>query len=66
MISQKAIDVSFIVAMLIICYDARYLLVNLVGGNESGQSSNEIIQPQLNMTGLLLAQTSAYEILNNI
>ena len=63
MLSQKAIDVSFIVAMLIIFSDARYLLVKLDEGNERGESTKEIFQPQLNMTGLLLVETLSYEIL---
>ena len=38
MIGNKAIQVSWIVGVIIDCYHARYLLINLDGGE-----SNEII-----------------------
>jgi hypothetical protein len=40
MVGQKAIQVGVIAAIMLICYDARYLLVNLDGGNGGGP--NEI------------------------
>ena len=51
MVDHKAIHVSLIVALLAICYDARYLLVNLDG--ENGGGLKEIIQPPMEMKGII-------------
>ena len=49
MIGRKVIQVTWIAAAMMICHDARYLLVNLSGGNE--RASNELINPLGKMIG---------------
>jgi hypothetical protein len=43
MVGQKATQVGATAAIMMICFDARYLLVKLDGRNE--EESNEIIKP---------------------
>ena len=47
MLGQKTIQVSLIVAIMIMCYDARYLLINIDGGDEVG--SNDLVKPLQNL-----------------
>ena len=49
MIGRKVIQVTWIAAAMMFCHDARYLLVNLSGGNE--RASNELINPLGKMIG---------------
>jgi hypothetical protein len=51
MVGHKAIHVGLIVIMLAICYDTRYLLVEIDG--ENGGGSKEIIQPPMEMKGII-------------
>jgi hypothetical protein len=62
MVGYKAINVSLIVLMLTNCYDTRYLLVNLDGGNGGG--SKELIQPRLKMKGSIGSNLS-YKVKRN-
>ena len=50
MIGHKAIQVTLIVGVLIILYEARYLLVNVDRGNERGWH-NGIFKPLENYKG---------------
>jgi hypothetical protein len=49
MVGQKAIQVGAIAAIMMICSDARYLLVNFDDGKGGG--SNEIIKPLMDIRG---------------
>ena len=49
MIGRKVIQVTWIAAAMMFCHDARYLLVNLSGGNE--RASNELFNSLVKMIG---------------
>ena len=49
MFGYKAIQVGAVAAMMIICYDARYLLVNIDEGNGGGMQ--EMNTPGRNVKG---------------
>ena len=51
MVGQKAMQVTWIVATMMIYYDARYLLVSLSDGNE--HALNELIEPWEKINGII-------------
>ena len=49
MVRYRAIQVGIISALMMICYDSRYLLVNIDGGY--GEETNAMIKPWQKMNG---------------
>ena len=49
MVRNKTIQVGTISALIMICYDARYLLLSIDGGNEG--ETNLMIKPWQKMKG---------------
>ena len=50
MIGSKAIQITFVVAFLMVCYEARYLLVNFEREN-ARESHDGIIKPLEKISG---------------
>merc|ERR1712038_247092 len=49
MIGNKAVQVTFVFAFLVVFYDARYLLVKT--GGETGRGKHDVIKPLKKMKG---------------
>ena len=49
MARHRAIQVGIITALMMVCYDSRYLLVNIDGGY--GEETNAMIKPWQKMNG---------------
>ena len=64
MVAQKATQVGAFAAIMMICFDARYLLVNLDGGNEG--DLNEIFKPSQIITGNIVSNLGLKNIKDSI